>query len=331
MRKVLLLTNPNDATALVSHLSSTVPGLAVEWVQTLTTLLQACVACAYDARVIAYQTPVIVPASLLDCLLFPAYNFHPGPPTFPGSAPDAFAVYEGATRYGATVHEMAKRVDSGPIVAVSWFDVPLGIGRMALARMARKATFELFQQVAPQIVMAEAPLAALPDMWSGQKRTSRDFASLCQLPGDIDDCELQRRYRAFGEGPTNPLRLNLHGFNFVMDKHDLVDGYLDGIFQGTICGWAKLRFQDHSPLLVRIIIDEQQEIYTMAQDFRQDVRDAGYGDGNSGFSVPIPQALCDGLYHTVHTCLPDHAEVPLAGSPANFLFPRTIRSDLQQC
>lgn len=331
MRNVLLLTNSNDAEALVSHLSSAVPRLAVEWVQSLNALLQACAACAYDVRLIAYQTPVIVPVSLLDSLRFPAYNVHPGPPTFPGSAPDAFAVYEGATRYGVTVHEMAKTVDSGPIVAVSWFDVPPGIGRMALARMARKASFELFQQIAPKIVTAELPLTALPVTWSGQRRTSRDFASLCRLSGDVDACELQRRYRAFGEGPANPLRLNLHGYNFVMDKQGLADGYLDGIFQGNICGWAKLRFQDFSPLLVRIIIDEQQEINVMAQDFRQDVRDAGYGDGNSGFSVPIPQTLCDGLYHKVHACLPDHAEASLAGSPASFLFPKPIGSDPRQC
>ena len=81
------------------------------------------------ARLIAFSSPVIVPPDVLSALGFGAYNFHPGPPEYPGWAPAHFALYEGAAEFGATAHAMAERVDSGPIVAVSRFPIPSDIRR----------------------------------------------------------------------------------------------------------------------------------------------------------------------------------------------------------
>ena len=78
-------------------------------------------------RLIAFCTSVIVPAEVLDAVMAPAYNFHPGPPTYPGSHVASFAIYDGADMFGATAHEMAAKVDSGPIVGVEWFQVPDGL------------------------------------------------------------------------------------------------------------------------------------------------------------------------------------------------------------
>ena len=59
------------------------------------------------ARLIAFATPVIVPGRILASLGYGAYNFHPGPPQYPGWAPAHFALYEQANEFGATVHAMA--------------------------------------------------------------------------------------------------------------------------------------------------------------------------------------------------------------------------------
>ena len=75
-------------------------------------------------RLIAFCAGIVVPADLLSDLSGPAYNFHPGSPEFPGSCSASFAIYAGAARFAATAHEMRAAVDSGPIVATSWFDVP---------------------------------------------------------------------------------------------------------------------------------------------------------------------------------------------------------------
>src|ERR1700730_7426066 len=80
------------------------------------------------ARLIAFVTPEIVPASILARLGYGAFNFHPGPPAYPGWAPSHFALYDQATEFGATLHVMVKRVDAGSIVDVALFAIPADIG-----------------------------------------------------------------------------------------------------------------------------------------------------------------------------------------------------------
>jgi methionyl-tRNA formyltransferase len=41
---------------------------------------------------------------------FGAFNFHPGPPSYPGWVPSHFALYERSTEFGATVHVMVEQV-----------------------------------------------------------------------------------------------------------------------------------------------------------------------------------------------------------------------------
>ena len=75
-------------------------------------------------RLISMLTDVIVPENILSGLDGPAYNFHPGPPEYPGSHAASFAVYYDADGFGVTLHEMAAQVDSGPIIEVRRYDMP---------------------------------------------------------------------------------------------------------------------------------------------------------------------------------------------------------------
>src|ERR1700721_4521705 len=45
------------------------------------------------ARLIAFVTAEIVPPSVLARLGYGAFNFHPGPPSYPGWAPPLFCLY----------------------------------------------------------------------------------------------------------------------------------------------------------------------------------------------------------------------------------------------
>src|ERR1700726_5331831 len=84
------------------------------------------------ARLIAFVTAEIVPPSVLARLGYGAFNFHPGPPSYPGWAPAHFAVYEGATEFGATAHVMIEQVDAGPIIEVALFPIPSEISVLGL-------------------------------------------------------------------------------------------------------------------------------------------------------------------------------------------------------
>jgi hypothetical protein len=88
------------------------------------------------ARLVAFCTAVVVPPRILARIGCGAYNFHPGPPTYPGRFPSCWGSYEDARRFGATLHAMAARVDEGPIIAVEWFAVEPPVGQAALSDSA---------------------------------------------------------------------------------------------------------------------------------------------------------------------------------------------------
>lgn len=137
------------------------------------------------ARLIGFTTPVIVPKGVLNALGFGAYNFHPGPPHYPGWLPAQFALYDDAREFGATAHRMVARVDEGPIVGVERFAVPANITVGGLEGLAYAHLARLFWQLAQPLATQPAPLAEIGARWSGVKSTRRMFAAMCDLPLDI--------------------------------------------------------------------------------------------------------------------------------------------------
>jgi methionyl-tRNA formyltransferase len=154
------------------------------------------------ARLIAFVTGVIVPAHVLDRLGYGAYNFHPGPPTYPGWAPAHFALYARATEFGATAHVMVERIDEGPIVGIEMFSIPPGTSVAGLEGMAYARLAFLFWTLAKPLATCGNPLPALPLQWKGKKTTRRDYATICDVPLDISKDELDRRIELFGDDPN---------------------------------------------------------------------------------------------------------------------------------
>jgi methionyl-tRNA formyltransferase len=198
----ILLTSAVERPIFISVLSTHNPCLTIIPVETLAdlnALEQDTLACA---RLIAYVTGVIVPANVLDQLGYSAYNFHPGPPTYPGWAPAHFALYERATEFGATAHVMVARVDEGPIVGVEMFSIPPGASVASLEGMAYARLSYLFWTLAKPLATCSERLPQLPLRWSGTKSTRRDYATICDVPLDIQRDELDRRIEVFGGDPN---------------------------------------------------------------------------------------------------------------------------------
>src|SRR6202035_651605 len=167
------------------------------------------------SRLVAFVTPVIVPSSILSQLGYGAFNFHPGPPSYPGWAPSHFALYDQAEEFGATVHVMVERVDAGPIVEVALFPIPADISVPALEGLAYAHLAQLFCRMAKSLATDPKPPPALPVRWGSRKYSRRAYRAICDIPLDIPKDELDRRLRVFGGNhfgicPT----INLHGIEF---------------------------------------------------------------------------------------------------------------------
>ncbi|MFD1141818.1 CotH kinase family protein [Larkinella insperata] len=77
------------------------------------------------------------------------------------------------------------------------------------------------------------------------------------------------------------------------------EGYLGGLDCNLLRGWAWDRRKPDSPVYVEIL-DGQNVIATViADDFRQDLKNAGKGNGAHGFNFSIPETLKDNTEHSL--------------------------------
>ena len=199
--EIILLTGEVEAPHLGDLLLTFNPALRIVHALTAKQLAEACVHPLPDGqvrRLIAFCTRVIVPRKILYELGGPAYNFHPGPPEYPGTHPASFAIYDGATRYGVTVHEMVALVDTGPIVAVKRFDILPSMRFADLEMHAYKALATVFSNLAKRLATDAKPLSHSGKEWSGTRSTKKLFEHMRHVTEDMDEEEIKRRFRAFG-------------------------------------------------------------------------------------------------------------------------------------
>jgi methionyl-tRNA formyltransferase len=216
--EVILLTGVHQGPEFVDELRAHAPDLRVSLVASRQELDAAFASHVPRRRLIAFTTDLIVPEEQLAACECGAYNFHPGSPEYPGVHPESFAVWDGATRFGATAHEMLASVDTGPIIATEWFAIAQEWGRMHVATLAYVALVRLFLQLAPQLATQDGPLPQAGEVWSGRKRFRAEYRRMCEIPVDLSPQEYRQRYRAFGEGNARDFHVLLHGHRYVLEN-----------------------------------------------------------------------------------------------------------------
>jgi methionyl-tRNA formyltransferase len=221
---VVLLTGPGERSILSTRLAAFRPDLKIIAAGSRADLLALDAATLAASRLIAFTTSVIVPPEVLAGLGHGAYNFHPGPPEYPGLSPAQFAVYDGARSFGATVHRMAAEIDAGPIIAVSRFDVPFGATLTDLETGAFQKLARLFWDLSSLLAIDGSPLPELAIEWGRQRSTRISTAAMCAIPTDIDPSELRRRVAAFAKSPygLSPT-VTIHGYRFRLELDEEAD------------------------------------------------------------------------------------------------------------
>ena len=218
---IILLSGPAEHSTLPAVLLGHNPLLTVINITTCAGLATLESDVLRRARLIAFVTAEIVPKSILAGLGYGAFNFHPGPPGYPGWAPAHFALYDQATEFGVTAHVMLEQVDAGPIVDVELFPIPADMAVIALEGLAYAHLARLFWRMAKALATDPAPPPTLPVQWGARKYSRRAYRAICDIPLDIPKDELDRRIRVFGGnhfGMTPTIRLHGVEFRAVMPQ-----------------------------------------------------------------------------------------------------------------
>lgn len=218
---LVLLCQPEDARHLAAILAGANRDLTVVTAADRSQLEAAMAGCARVDRLVAFRTNCVVPAELLRRVSGPSYNFHPAPPAYPGRYPFTFALYDGATQYGVTAHEMVERVDAGPIVGALGFALPADPDPVWMIDQTHTALVQLFVMLAPQLAATDRPLPRTELAWNQNRRcTVKALDALRILPPDIGAQEMERRLRALRSVGYEGIRpcLILHGRRFVLEE-----------------------------------------------------------------------------------------------------------------
>ncbi len=170
--------------------------------------------------VISFVSPWIVPQPLLAAAQKAALNFHPGPPAYPGTGCYNFALYEGAKRYGVTVHHMRETVDTGDIVMTSYFDVsPFETVETMKLKSMNHLLF-CFERIMAYIA-ADDPLPVSRERWLRKPFTRKEMYALFEIDPDRDDeTEIGRRIRAATYPSSNGAYVTVGGRRFYHPYED---------------------------------------------------------------------------------------------------------------
>jgi methionyl-tRNA formyltransferase len=132
-----------------------------------------------------------------------AFNLHPGPlPSYAGLHTPGWAIYNGESEYGVTVHWMEPGIDTGPIAYEERFPVPARVTALGLAAECTRRGVALLHRL---IQCAEDDPSSIPR--APQDLAARTYYARQRIPedGKVDwnrpAAEVARFARAFDYGP----------------------------------------------------------------------------------------------------------------------------------
>ena len=101
----------------------------------------------------------------------------------------------------------------------------------------------------------------------------------------------------------------------------LLEGSLDKVEVASVGGWAWDSSKPNSPIKVEIYDGTTLLTTIVAGEFREDLKNAGKGDGKHAFNYPLSETLRDGKSHTISVRYAG-TTTDIPGSPKTLLFPK---------
>jgi len=144
---------------------------------------------------ISYMSRWVIPGSVLNNVKRAAINYHPASPEYPGIGCNNFALYEGATEFGATCHHMAPVVDTGNIIRVDRFPVYESDDVESLLLRCYDYMLVMFYETMDRIISGQ-DLPTSDEQWTRKPFTRKQLDELVKITPDMPSDEIARRIRA---------------------------------------------------------------------------------------------------------------------------------------
>ena len=168
--------------------------------------------------IISYNSPWIVPETLLKKAKIAAINFHPGSPNYPGRGCYNFAIWDDVKSYGCTCHYMLPKVDSGTIIRTISFPLFKNETIESLKEKTMSHMLCLFYEIM-DYVLYDIPLRGNGEEWSRNPFTLKEFQELCDFTGKNNDIDRRIRATYYPYGPDYPyIKIGKYKFEYKGKK-----------------------------------------------------------------------------------------------------------------
>ncbi|MFL2660924.1 MAG: formyltransferase family protein [Alphaproteobacteria bacterium] len=173
--------------------------------------------------ILCHRSYFILPDTLLKLPRHYSINFHPAPPSYPGSGGLNFALYNNDEKFGITIHLMNRRVDDGDIILTKNLKIEPKDNLDSLLKKTHELLLKSFIEFTNTLkadghkYVKEMATKNKDVTWSKKKTKISEVDNFQEINRNISKTELQKRVRAFHTS-SHPLRIKIHSEKFIMKK-----------------------------------------------------------------------------------------------------------------
>lgn len=201
---------------------------------------------------------LVVDAQILEAARIGSFNLHPGPlPEFAGLDAPSWALYEGRSHYGCTVHWMTGRVDAGPIAYATQFDIAPGETGLSLSLKCVRHGIELIGRLLTAADENPSSIPRMPQQAMGRRWLRRGPPEGGRIPwgspaarvvGLVRACDFRpfaspwgRAHSTLDARPVEIIEVDLSGLPTDAPPGTIGDRVADGTLVAARDEWVVVR------------------------------------------------------------------------------------------
>ena len=172
----------------------------------------------YD-YLISFLNSMYIDKSVRKKIKINSFNFHPGPPEYPGFGCYNFALLDKVNLYGSTIHIMNDKFDSGKIVNVKKFK--FSYKKFNLEKLIRKTHENIIKQAKDFINDIQNNKLKIRSnlKWKKKAYTKKEFENARKINLKDSKKIILNKIKAFSYKNYESVYLNFKGLKFELKKN----------------------------------------------------------------------------------------------------------------
>ena len=167
----------------------------------------------YD-YLISFLNAVYIDKSVRKKIKINSFNFHPGPPEYPGYGCYNFALLDKVNFYGSTIHIINDKFDNGKILAVNRFEVSYKkLNLDKLIAMTHRSIIKQAKNFIKDILENKLKIN-VKFKWKKKAFTKKEFEIAREIKINDSKENVLKKIKAFSYKDYENVYINFKGFKF---------------------------------------------------------------------------------------------------------------------